>query len=98
VLKKEISSELKQLIKCDQFAYKEGTSATDALIMCHHNKWLNWLDGNVDHVRVISFDLKKAFDSVSHNIICKKLEKNNISLYVINWITNFLTDRRQRVL
>jgi hypothetical protein len=58
VLKKEISSELKQLIKCDQFAYKEGTSATDALIMCHH-KWLNWLDGNVDHVRVIHLILRK---------------------------------------
>ena len=65
--------------------------------MCHH-KWLNWLDGNVDHVRVISFDLKKASDSVSHNIICKKLEKTNINPYVINWITNFLTDRRQRVI
>ena len=26
-------------------------------------KWLNWLDNNVDHVRVISFDLKKAFET-----------------------------------
>ena len=52
--------------------------------MCHH-KWLNWLDGNVDQVRVISLNLKKAFDSASHNIICKKLEKNR-------------TDRRQRVI
>ncbi|CAB3982307.1 Hypothetical predicted protein, partial [Paramuricea clavata] len=65
--------------------------------MCHH-KWLNWLDGDVDHVRVISFDLKKAFDFVSHNIICKKLGKTNINPYVINWIRNFLTDRRQRVI
>ncbi|CAB4029518.1 Hypothetical predicted protein, partial [Paramuricea clavata] len=47
---------------------------------------------------VISFDLKKAFDSVSHNIICKKLGKTNINPYVINWIRNFLTDRRQRVI
>ena len=97
VLTKEISPELKQVIKLDQFAYKKGTSATDALIMCHH-KWLNWLDGNADHVRVISFDLKKAFDSVSHNIICKKLESTNINPYIINWIANFLTDRRQRVI
>ena len=95
VLKKEISPELQLLINCDQFAYKEGTSATDALIMCHQ-KWLSWLDNNADHVRVVSFDLKKAFDSVSHNIVCKKLEKTNINPYIINWIANFLSDRRQR--
>ena len=97
VLKKEISPELQSLINCDQFAYKEGTSATDALIMCHH-KWLNWLDNNADHVRVVSFDFKKAFDSVSHHIVCKKLEKTNINPYIINWIANFLSDRRQRVI
>ena len=74
VLKKEISPELQSLINCDQFAYKEGISATDALIMCHHT-WLTWLDNNADHVRVVSFDLKKTFDSVSHNNVCKKLEK-----------------------
>ena len=74
VLKKEISAELQSLINCNQFTYKKGTSATDVLIMCH--KWLNWLDNNADHVRVVSFDLKKAFDSVSHNIVCKKAGKN----------------------
>ena len=83
VLEKEISPELQSLIKRDQFAYKEGTSATDALIMCHHT-WLNWLDNNADHVRVISFDFKKAFDSVSHSIVCKKLEKTNINPCIHN--------------
>ena len=65
VLEKEISPELQSLIKRYQFAYKEGTSATDALIMCH-DKWLNWLDNNANHVRVFSFDHKKAFDSVTN--------------------------------
>ena len=73
VLEKEISPELQSLIKRYQFAYKKGTSATDALIMCHH-KWLNWLDNNANHVRVFSFDHKKAFDSVSHTIVCNELE------------------------
>ena len=65
--------------------------------MCHH-KWLNRLDNNADHVRVVSFDLKKDFDSVSNNIAGKKLEKTNINSYIINWIANFLSDRRQRVI
>ena len=64
--------------------------------MCHHKR-LNWLDNNADYVRVVLFDLKKAFDSVSHNIVCKKLEKTNIKPYIINWIANFLSDRRPRV-
>ena len=88
VLTKEISPEIKPVIKPDKLAHKKGTRATYAVIMCHH-KWLNWLDGNADHVRVISFDLRKAFDSVSHNIIGKKLESTNINPYIINWIANF---------
>ena len=46
----KISPELQSLIKCDQFAYKEGASAANALIMCNR-KWLNWLDNNADHFR-----------------------------------------------
>ena len=30
--------------------------------------------------------------------VCKKLEKTNINLYIINWIANFLRDRRQKVI
>ena len=81
VLKKEIPPEFHSLKNCDQLACKEGTSATDTLIMCHH-KWLNWLDNNADHVGMVSFDLKKAFDSVFHHTVCKKTGKNqNLSLY-----------------
>ena len=47
---------------------------------------------------MVSFYLKKAFDSVFHNNVCKKLEKTNINLSTINWIANFLSDRRQRVI
>ena len=46
---------------------------------------------------MISFDLRKAFDSISH-IICNKLESININPYIINWIAIFLTDRRQSVI
>ena len=37
------------------------------------------------------------FDLVSHQIVCNKLKSYNINPYVINWIINFLTDRKQRV-
>ena len=44
-----------------------------------------------------SFDFSKAFDLVSCQIVCNKLKSYNINPYVINWITNFLIDRKQRV-
>ena len=80
----------------DQFAYKEGTSTTTALIKCQRN-WLKWLDDDADYVRVISFDLNKAFDTVPHEIICEKLKATYLNPYIINSIINFLSNRKQRV-
>jgi hypothetical protein len=69
----------------DKFPHKEGTSTTDTLIMCLHH-WLKWLDECVDYVRLISFEFKKAFDSVSDYIICEKLKTVKINPYITNWI------------
>ena len=67
-----------------------------AFIKCQHT-WLKWLDGNADFVRILSFDFSKAFDSVSHNILCSKLKQVNINPYVIDWLISFLDQRKHRV-
>ena len=46
---------------------------------------------------VYSFDFSKAFDFVSYHILCNKLKLYDINLYVINWMINFLRNRKQRV-
>ena len=89
VFKQEISLQAKKVIDEDQFAYKEGTSTTTALIKCQHN-WLKWLDDDAEYVRVISFDLSKAYDTVPHDMICEKLKATDLNPYIINWIINFL--------
>ena len=53
------------------------------LLTCHLH-WLKWLDGAMDFVIVLSFDFSKAFDSVSHAIVCNKLVSLYINPYVIN--------------
>ena len=64
VFKQEISAKLKSIIGKDQFAYRTGSNTTMAIIKCQHQR-LKWLeDEDVDFIRVISFDLSKAFDSV----------------------------------
>ena len=83
-------------IDFDQFAYRGGHNSTMALIKCQHT-WLKWLNGNADFVRIFSFDFSKAFDSVSHNILCSKLKQVNINPYIINWLISFLDPRKQRV-
>ena len=93
VCKQELSPVLKDEIGPDQFAYMEGrrTSTCMALIKCQHY-WLDWPDKDADFVRVLSFDFSKAFDSVSHRVLC------DINPYIINWVISFLCDRQQRVM
>ena len=92
----ELSNICNDYIDFDQFAYRGGHNSTMALIKCQHT-WLKWLNGNADFVRIFSFDFSKAFDSVSHNILCSKLKQVNINPYIINWLISFLDPRKQRV-
>lgn len=46
---------------------------------------------------VVYFDFKKAFDSVSHPKLLIKLKAYGLTGNLLNWITNFLLDRRQCV-
>ena len=82
----------------DQFAYREGTNTSQGLIKSEH-MWLKWLDtGGADCVRVFAFNFSKAFDSVNHFNLFKKLKELLINPYIVNWIINFLFNRQQRVI
>ncbi len=42
-------------------------------------------------------DLKKAFDTVDHSILLKKLDKISVGPRPIRWFSDYLTDRMQSV-
>ena len=44
---------------------------------------------------IIFLDIKKAFDTVNHEILLKKLSYYGIGGTVLTWFKNFLADRRQ---
>ena len=48
-------------------------------------------------VDTISFDFRKAFNSVPHKILLLKLERLGIWRNVLKWIPSFLSNRSQRV-
>ena len=56
-------------------------------------KWVD--DGSP--VDVIYLDFQKAFDKVPHQRLISKLKSHSMGNSIINWIEQWLTDRRQRV-
>ena len=48
------------------------------------------------HPAIIFLDIKKAFDTVHHDILIKKLKHYGIRDTVLNWFKSYLTGRRQQ--
>ena len=45
----------------------------------------------------VYLDFQKAFDTVPHQRLIYKVESYGIGKSIVDWIRDFLTDRRQRV-
>jgi len=52
---------------------------------------------NGKEVAAIFFDLSKAFDSMLHLPLLRKLVDIHLDPYVINWVCSYLSDREQFV-
>lgn len=48
-------------------------------------------------VGAVFLDLKKAFDTVSHAVLCSQLIHFNFSVITMNWIRSYLSGRSQSV-
>ena len=63
----------------------------------HHDKILRMLEENAN-VDVIYTDFKKAYEKVDHKKLLEKMEKKyGITGKLKNWLTDFLTNRVQKV-
>ena len=79
-----------------QFGSVPKSSTSHALISLIHHL-LSETDGTGKAVRVFLLDFSKAFDLIDHTILLQKLSNMNVPYNLINWIRNFLSDRKQRV-
>ena len=79
----------------NQWGFEEGKSTE--LLLLHMTKiWKYALDqGKV--VRVLLIDFKKAFDSINHNIMMKKLQGCGISGPLLRLLESYLQERIQYV-
>ena len=76
-----------------QHGFMKGRSIISHLleIMDHLTESFD-LDTQID---CIYLDFKKAFDSVSHELLIHKLKSYNISDSMITWLSSFLNNRKQ---
>ena len=85
-----------QLLNPSQFGYLEGRSTVSQLLSCYNDWCLTRNSSKASDV--IFLDLSKAFDSVPHEHLLLKLNRNGIDGQLHLWFRNFLTNRKQRVL
>ena len=81
----------------DQFAYLPQSSTTCALVHLLHRIALMLDDDNSLGVAVLSLDFSKAFDTISHSKLIKKMIDRGFPEGLISWTTSYLTERYQRI-
>jgi hypothetical protein len=84
-----------KLITEHQHGFVPGRSCSTQLLACL-DIWTEILDRG-SCLDSIYLDFSKAFDSVPHIRLCKKLENFGIQGKLLNWFRDFLRNRRQRV-
>ena len=65
-------------------------------LLCFFEEITTWVDEG-SPVDVIYLDFQKAFDKVPHQRLILKLKSHGMGNSIINWIEQWLTDRKQRV-
>ena len=78
-----------KLINPSQHGFLKATSCLTNLL-CFLEEITKWVD-------IIYLDFQKAFDKVQHQRLILKLKSHGMGNSIINWIGQWLTDRRQRV-
>ena len=76
----------------DQFAFRPSGSTTAALIYIFHT--LTQLLTNYQYVSVIALDVTKAFDTVRHSTLRKKMADLAMPDKVYNWLVSYFNGHR----
>lgn len=79
-----------------QWAHRKGHS-TELLLIKITEEWKAQL-ANGNFIATAFIDFRKAFDSISHDVLLKKLQAFGITGDLYHWIENYLMCRKQYTL
>ena len=87
--------ELHSIIYPNQFGFRAGCSTTHSLVSI-----IESINNTIEQKKFgcgVFIDLKKAFDTVNHNILLQKLEHYGIRQNTLLWFESYLCNRKQYV-
>ena len=76
-----------------QSRFRRLYSVVTSLLSCTNDWYKNMDTGK--YTALVFIDLKKAFDTVDHDILLKKMQKYGVSGNGLTWFKSYLQDRRQ---
>ncbi len=83
-----------ELLSDSQLGFRKFHSTATALLDCT-NEWYMNLDRKMFNL-VVLIDLKKAFDTVDHQILLRKLELYGINGQALTLLKSYLSNRNQK--
>ena len=84
-----------KLLNPSQHGFQKARSRLTNML-CFFEEITMWINEG-SPVYIVYLDFYKAFDKVPHQRLVLKLKAHGIGDVIIDWIEQWLTDRRQRV-